>query len=131
MALGPMCHLMCWLLSCGLCYFAMLADRWQVILGEFPGRCTQCAHSAHAVPTQCNNLAIMWIILMFACLDSCHGSIVFLRGGVGGNVIMGLLPRRCGDIVTRRQVLGGGGGGGGLYLVVPLFWPSLKIKFLQ
>ena len=27
MALGPMCPLMCWLLSCGLCCFAMLADR--------------------------------------------------------------------------------------------------------
>ena len=49
MALGPMCHLMCWLLSCGLCCFAVLADRWQVILGEFPGRCTHCPRSAHAV----------------------------------------------------------------------------------
>ena len=49
MAFGPMCHLMCWLLSCGLCCFAMLADRWQVILGEFPGRCTQCPRNAHAV----------------------------------------------------------------------------------
>ena len=57
MALGPMCPLMCWMLSCWLCCFAVLADRWQVILGEFPGRCTHCACSAHAVPTQCNNLA--------------------------------------------------------------------------
>ena len=45
-ALGPMCHLMCWLLSCGLCCFAVLADRWHVILGEFPGRCTQCNNLA-------------------------------------------------------------------------------------
>ena len=50
MALGPMCHLMCWLLSCGLCCFAVLADRWQVILGECPGRCTQCARSATTWP---------------------------------------------------------------------------------
>ena len=28
-----------------------------MILGEFPGRCTQRAHSAHALRTQCNNLA--------------------------------------------------------------------------
>ena len=28
MALGPMCHLMCRLLSCGLCYFVVLADKW-------------------------------------------------------------------------------------------------------
>ena len=56
-ALGPMCHLMCWLLSCGLWCFAVLADRWQVILGEFPGSCTQCPRRAHAVRTQCNNLA--------------------------------------------------------------------------
>ena len=46
MALGPMCPLMCWLLSCGLGYFAVLADRWQVILGESPGRYTQCPRSA-------------------------------------------------------------------------------------
>ena len=46
--LGPMCPLMCWLLSCGLCCFAVLADRWQVILGEFPSRCTQCPR-AHTV----------------------------------------------------------------------------------
>ena len=51
---GPPKHpqflpLTCWLLSCGLCCFAVLADRWQVILGEFPGRCTQCAHNAHTV----------------------------------------------------------------------------------
>ena len=26
MALGPMCPLMCWLLSCGLCCVAVLAD---------------------------------------------------------------------------------------------------------
>ena len=52
MALGPMCHLMCWLLSCGLCCFAVLADRWQVILGEFPGRCTQCNNLALAPPTR-------------------------------------------------------------------------------
>ena len=45
------------LLSCALCSFAVLADRWQVILGEFPGRCTQCARSAHTVRAQCNNLA--------------------------------------------------------------------------
>ena len=50
MALGPMCPLMCWLLSSGLCCFAVLADRWQVILGEFPGRCTQCARSATTWP---------------------------------------------------------------------------------
>ena len=50
MALGPMCHLMCWLLSCGLCCFAVLADRWEVILGEFPSRCTQCTHSATTWP---------------------------------------------------------------------------------
>ena len=62
MALGPMCPLMCWLLSYGLCCFAVLADRWQVILGEFPGRCTQCARSAHAVRTQCNNLAISCVL---------------------------------------------------------------------
>ena len=49
LALGPMCPLMCWLLSCGLCCFAVLADRWQVILGEFPCRRTQCPLSAHAV----------------------------------------------------------------------------------
>ena len=49
MVLGPMCPLMCWLLSCGLCCFAVLTDTLQVILGEFPGRCTQCPHSAHAV----------------------------------------------------------------------------------
>ena len=49
MALCPMCPLMCWLLSCGLCCCAALAFRWQVILGEFPGRCTQCPRSAHAV----------------------------------------------------------------------------------
>ena len=30
------------LLSCGLGCFAVLSDRWQVILGESPGRCTQC-----------------------------------------------------------------------------------------
>ena len=47
MALGPMCHLMCWLFSCGLCCFAVLADRWQVILGEFPSRCTQCNNLAN------------------------------------------------------------------------------------
>ena len=45
----PMCPLMCWLLSCGLCGFAVLADRWQAILGEFPGKCTQCPCSAHTV----------------------------------------------------------------------------------
>ena len=28
MALGPKCPLMCWLLSCGLCCFAVQADRW-------------------------------------------------------------------------------------------------------
>ena len=47
--LRPMCPLMCWLLSSGLCGFAVLVDRWQVILDEFPGRCTQCARSAHTV----------------------------------------------------------------------------------
>ena len=36
--------------SAGLRCFAVLADRWQVILGEFPGRCTQCAHSATTWP---------------------------------------------------------------------------------
>ena len=46
MALGPMCHLTCWFLSCGLCCFAVLADGWQVIFGEFPGRCTQCTRGA-------------------------------------------------------------------------------------
>ena len=59
MALGPMCHLMCWLLSCGLRCFAVLADRWQVILGEFPGRCTQCPRSAQVVRMQYNNLALI------------------------------------------------------------------------
>ena len=47
---GPMSPLMCWLLSCGLYCFAVLADRWQVILGEFPSRCTQCARSATTWP---------------------------------------------------------------------------------
>ena len=51
MALGPMCPLMCWLLSFGLCCFAVLADRWQVILGAFPGRCTRCARTATAWPS--------------------------------------------------------------------------------
>ena len=50
MALDPMCPLMCWLSSCGLCCIAVLVDMWQVILGEFPGRCTQCAHSATTWP---------------------------------------------------------------------------------
>ena len=49
MAIGPMCPLMCWLLSCVLCCFAVLADGWQVILGEFPSTCTQCPRSAHTV----------------------------------------------------------------------------------
>ena len=48
--LHPMCPLMCWLLSCGLCGFAVLADRWQAILGEFPGTCTQCPRSATTWP---------------------------------------------------------------------------------
>ena len=50
MALGPMCHPMCWLLSCRLRCFSVPADRWQVILGEFPGRCMRCAHSATTWP---------------------------------------------------------------------------------
>ena len=50
MALGHMCPLMCWLLSCWLCCFAVLADRLQVILGDFPGRCTRCALSATTWP---------------------------------------------------------------------------------
>ena len=50
MALGPMCPLMCWLLSCGLRCLAVQADRWQVILGEFPGRRTQSACSATTWP---------------------------------------------------------------------------------
>ena len=49
MACGPMCHLMCWLLSCGLCCFAVLAESRQVILGGFPGRCTQCNNLARDV----------------------------------------------------------------------------------
>ena len=31
---------MCWLLSCGLSSFAEVADKWELGLGEFPGRCT-------------------------------------------------------------------------------------------
>ena len=37
-------------LGCYLVGFAVLADRWQVILGEFPGRCTQCPRSATTWP---------------------------------------------------------------------------------
>ena len=62
MALGPMCHLKGWLLSCGLCCFAVLADRWQVILGEFLGRCTQCAHSATTWPQGAAPLFV-WLML--------------------------------------------------------------------
>ena len=54
MALGPICHLML-VVICRLCCFIVLANRWQVILGEFPG--TQCPCSAHTVRPQCNNLA--------------------------------------------------------------------------
>ena len=46
-----------WLLSCGLCCFAVLADIWQVVLGEFPDRCTQCTHSVTTSPLfPCINL---------------------------------------------------------------------------
>ena len=52
MAFGPTCHLMCWLLSCGLCYSAVLSDGWRVILGEFSGRCTQCNNLALAIQVE-------------------------------------------------------------------------------
>ena len=41
------------LFSCGLCCFAVLLDRWQVLLGEYP---SLCVRSMHAVRTQCKNL---------------------------------------------------------------------------
>ena len=56
-ALHLMCPLMCWLLSCGLCGFAVLLDRWQAILGEFLGRCTQCPRSAHRCNSPCSSSA--------------------------------------------------------------------------
>ena len=64
--LRPMCPLMCWLLSCGLCGFAVLADRWQAILGEFPGRCTQCVRSATTWPqSQFENGGHLWGVIHF------------------------------------------------------------------
>ena len=36
--------------SCGFCCFALLAARWQVILGE-------CPWQVHTVRKQCNNIA--------------------------------------------------------------------------
>ena len=79
MALGPMCHLMCWLLSCGLCCFAVLADRLQVILGEFPGRCMRCAHSAHTVQQfgQWLGMGSKWA--HFTCLGTPNGLGSFLE----------------------------------------------------
>ena len=89
MALGPMCHLICWLLSCGVCYFAVLADRWQVILGEFPGSCTQC-----------NNLALCPIACVYG-----GGTVPWeVGGGSPGNRPLG---GGGGDCLPWR---GGGGG---------------------
>ena len=74
------------MLSCGLCGSALLADRWQAILGEFPGRCTQC-----------NNMAmLLQFFLQPACLHR-HLPCVERHGLRAVNCKVHILPFRRPD----------------------------------
>ena len=77
MALGPMCPLMCWLLSCWLCCFAVLAYMWQVILGEIPSVRSQCPQSVHAMQ-QLGHSVILHFLYRPVYSPKCPSSLAWL-----------------------------------------------------